>query len=130
MPALMSARAQAVWGELAPQLLELGTLTIADGVALEILCNQIANLRDAQADIDTNGQIENTKHGRRKNPACNVVNESAKQVRALLGEFGLTPAARAGIPSTNPAHANLLEQWLLDDMQTERNADTDTANLV
>lgn len=129
MPPFMSQRAQGVWNELAPLLLELGTLTVVDGVALEALCNQIVYLREAQHSIDTEGILVTTQHGPRKNPACNVANESLKQVRSLLGEFGLTPAARARIPSTNPAHGNLLEQWLADDARTERNG-PDTQSLV
>lgn len=121
MPAMMSARAQQVWADLAPLLLQLGTLSVADGVALEALCNQIVYLREAQKSIDTDGIIVQTQHGPRKNPAINVADGSLKQVRALLGEFGLTPSARARIKSNNPEHDNVLDQLLAAGARLERN---------
>lgn len=100
-PAYFSTKARAVWHELAPLLLNLGTLSTADGVALEALCNQIVYLRMAQESIDKDGIILQSKYGPVKNPAVNIADITLKQIRSLLGEFGLTPAARTRIQSNN-----------------------------
>jgi len=112
MPVFMSQPAQQVWRDLAPLLLQLGTLSLADGVALEALCNQIVYMRIAQESIDRDGILIETKNGPRKNPAMNVADGTLKQIRALLGEFGLTPASRTRIQSNNPEAATALEQIL------------------
>jgi P27 family predicted phage terminase small subunit len=121
MPTFLSAKAQGVWHELAPLLVDLGTLTIADGIALEALANTIVTLRAAQDSIDTDGIIIDSPQGKKKNPACNVADASLKQVRSLLGEFGLTPASRTRIKSNNPEHGSALDQFLAEDDTEERN---------
>lgn len=102
MPPFLSVRAQDVWNSAVPVLLKLGTLTVADGDALTAYCETYVTWRLAQESIDKDGIIVDTPHGKKKNPAVSVADGALKQLRSLMGEFGLTPASRTRIQSNNP----------------------------
>jgi P27 family predicted phage terminase small subunit len=112
MPTFLSARAQQVWIETVPVLLQLGTLTTADGDALTAYCETYVTWRMAQESIDKDGIIIDSPQGKRKNPAVNVADSSLKQLRSLMGEFGLTPASRTRIKSNNPEAQSVFSRLL------------------
>lgn len=83
-PWLTTPAAVAEWDRLAPRLFKLGLLTEVDGEALALLC---AHLADAG---------EQVKMGRPVDPRLTA------EIRQFLGRFGLTPADRSKVTSTNP----------------------------
>jgi len=113
MPTDLSKAAKKVWKVMVPVLLKLGTLTSADGDALAAYCEAKVTWRMAQDAIETHGIIVSTTQGQSKNPACTVSNEALKNMRALMSEFGLTPASRTKIqvhtPDTDSPLSRLLD---------------------
>ena len=107
VPEHLSPAARREWPKLAPMLLRLKILTEADHVALALICQQIAQVDEASRLIRKGGVLVKKKILDRKgktiattlvlNPALKVQYESTKHLKALLTEFGLTPASRAKV---------------------------------
>jgi P27 family predicted phage terminase small subunit len=102
MPLDLSPAAQMVWQELVPVLLSMGTLTTSDGDALAALCVQKALYQEAVEHYTRNGLVIQSSQGMKKNPAVTIADAALKQYRALLGEFGMTPASRTRIQADHP----------------------------
>ncbi len=112
MPADLSQAAKKVWKQTVPVLLELGTLTTADGDALASYCQAKVMWQLAQASIDKDGIIIQSSQGLKKNPAVTVADTAMKTMRALMGEFGLTPASRTKIETNAPDKESPLTKLL------------------
>jgi phage terminase small subunit len=82
-PPGLSSAAKAEWDALAPVLTAMGALTAADGPALAILCELLAEFRRLAAQGKPSSRI-------------------AGEVRQYFSRFGMTPADRARI-GTAPA---------------------------
>lgn len=94
MPRDLSAAAATEWRRMARLL--TGKLNQLDEVALTVLCTSFADYREAQRQVDEHGTVVLGTTGQPiKNPYCLVLKESWERIRPLLGEFGLSPAARA-----------------------------------
>ncbi len=102
-PAYLTPGATEAWRRLAPVLSAMGVLTVADGMAFESLCEAYADVRAARAAIEVHGdtvyETRNIQDGvmRRPHPEVAQLAEAEKRLRGLLGEFGLTPAARSKV---------------------------------
>ncbi|HEY2467994.1 MAG TPA: phage terminase small subunit P27 family [Terracidiphilus sp.] len=112
MPSDLSELEQHYWNRLVPLLTALGTLTTDNEDVLRALCQELTKKQMAWEQIIARGIVIESPQGMKTNPACNVHDKAQKQVRVLLGEFGLTPSARTRLRSVNPAHASLLDQIL------------------
>jgi P27 family predicted phage terminase small subunit len=107
MPDGLSEAAQAEWNHIAPILLKLGVLTVADGATLAAYCQSRADWLAAQAEIEqygvtveepiTNRAGEIVGHRRKKNPAVTVASDAKKLMRAFASDLGLSPAARTRV---------------------------------
>jgi len=99
MPKGLSRRARAEWRVLSEQLLQMGVLAEVDGVALGLLCNDIAELERVQSDLSKTGYlIKNPGTNRiRVNPLVQVVSDLSRRVLVGLREFGLSPASRSRV---------------------------------
>ena len=96
--AWMSADAKRVWSSLAKQLWQLGVLTEVDYDSFAVFCEAVVHHRQACRLVDASAVLVADQHGNlRKNPALQVVRDSASILRGMAQEFGLTPSARAGI---------------------------------
>lgn len=94
-PRGLSPGARAEWRHTVPLLDELGVLAAVDRTALEIYCETVATWREATRLLRANGLLVRGDKGRTvKNPAAQIVRDSAGIIRGYLNEFGLTPAAR------------------------------------
>ena len=98
-PKFLNRRAKAVWRKLVEQLLGLGVLSPADGIALEMLCTDIAELEKVFAQLTRTGYLVVDPNSRRirQNPLVGLVAELNKRVMIGLREFGLTPSARSRV---------------------------------
>lgn len=101
-PKGLSRRARAEWRVLSEQLLQMGVLAEVDGVALGLLCNDIAELERVQGDLSRTGYlIKNPGTNRiRVNPLVQVVSDLSRRVLVGLREFGLSPASRSRVETT------------------------------
>lgn len=121
MPLDLSLAAQWVWKEMVPILHEMGTLTTSDGEALAAYCETKVTWRMAQNSIELDGIVIESTQGRKKNPAVTVADSSLKQMRSLMGEFGMTPASRTKIRSESPDADSPLEQLLREGTKAKSN---------
>lgn len=95
-PEWISEDAQAEWKRLAPELEHMGLLTVVDGIAFSILCQEISIYKAATKEINENLFVQAYKK-KAKNPAIQVARDAANLIKAFCAEFGLTPSARAGL---------------------------------
>src|SRR3569623_481106 len=99
-PAILSERARGAWDSISPELIKMGVLTTADGMALTGLCEAYADWLDAIDAIKRDGLTYETTNQQgetliKANPAVAMKSNAVRRIRAWLIEFGLTPAARS-----------------------------------
>jgi len=113
----LDARAQAAWDHMAPRLHERGLLTAAYGPALGLVARAMGDLEEAKARLtDTGGPVIEGRLGNRvTNPWAHEYQRASTNLRHLLTEFGLTPAARLKVqasPTKPPKGKDPMEEIL------------------
>jgi P27 family predicted phage terminase small subunit len=103
-PAHLSERGREIWGWATSVLDRMAVLTEADPLALERLCETLVEIEELKDDIREHGRYQQveTKVGgvmERARPAVGMLQDADRRVRAWLTEFGLTPSARARVPT-------------------------------
>lgn len=95
-PAHLSARSAAVWREVAPMLRSIQVLTVADLLALEVLCDQVADYRHARAQVGDDFVGHSPKTGAQMlNQWLVAAQMTAKHAEQLMSRFGMDPQSRA-----------------------------------
>lgn len=101
MPAHLSARAKAAWKSIGPELERMGVLTLADGKALELLCDAYAEYRAARDTVERDGLTYESvsEHGSmwRARPEVAIASDAWRRIASMLREFGLTPSSRTKV---------------------------------
>lgn len=96
--------ASELWDQLAPQLHNMGVLTVVDGIAFAAFCFAYARWRRAEEDLGrlsdqdpaTHGVLIQTRNGNAvQNPLVGVANVSRRDMLRAASELGLTPASRS-----------------------------------
>jgi P27 family predicted phage terminase small subunit len=92
------------WDFLAPQLHQMGVLTLVDGSVLEGFCRHYSRAVQADRAIDKFGMIVETPFGPKLNPAVRVSRESWTVLNQLSAKLGLSPSdrARLSVPEKAP----------------------------
>lgn len=89
------------WNEFGKILTEMRVLTVADGPALEQLVSEYVEILDHRAKLKKSRfQTIRTTNGSKKtivHPAQYLLSDAEKRFRAMLEQFGLTPAARSRV---------------------------------
>lgn len=94
-PAGLNRRAVAAWTALCTELAALGLLAKTDGAMLEAASVAISRAREARAKVNRDGILAFGSQGQAVvHPAVKLERELWEQARRLLGELGLSPAAR------------------------------------
>jgi P27 family predicted phage terminase small subunit len=106
-PAWLTPAAQEEWHRIVPELERIGVLTQVDGTALASYCMTYSRWIQAEQEISEYGILlhdpvfdkEGQQIGERlkKNPACTAAMSLQKELRSLLGLFGLDPTSRTRI---------------------------------
>ena len=101
-PDWMPDEVKSIFNELALHFADMRVLGQADGKALELLADAYHEYRTARQFIHENGETYEspTKDGGkivRAYPQVNIASDAFKRVRAMLIEFGATPAARSRV---------------------------------
>lgn len=114
-PRWLSAAARKHWKEIATHLDEMGVLSHADGTALALLVDTLAEWIGARKVIEAEGATYTTVNEagsemHRARPEVGIASDAWKRVKAMLIEFGLTPAARAKVERI-PATAAENDPW-------------------
>jgi P27 family predicted phage terminase small subunit len=101
-PAWLQGDAVTEWRRLAPVLRRLGLLTEIDGGALAQYCALWARWREAERELAKTGMvIKGTKGFPILSPYVGVAHRTLVELRAMLVQFGMTPAARSRV-KTDP----------------------------
>jgi P27 family predicted phage terminase small subunit len=114
MPARLLVEPAAVekWNELVPLLLNLGTLTLADGEALATLCEVYAAAQACLLELRATGPVMRTDLGGVKpNPAGPLYRGLVSLQASLMNEFGLTPTSRARLGGKEEKPADEVEEF-------------------
>lgn len=117
-PEWLPAEGQAFWMELAPMLTGMRVLTEADRPALVLLCDVYAEWREAREVVRKEGATYEavTESGFmwRKRPEVSIAADAWRRMRAMLIEFGMTPAARSRITARDdePGEDDPVDAWL------------------
>ncbi|MBC7570779.1 MAG: phage terminase small subunit P27 family [Spirosoma sp.] len=109
-PEWLPDEVKTIFNELALHFADMRVLGQADGKALELLADAYHEYRTARQFIYENGSTYEspTKDGGRivrAYPQVNIASDAFKRVRAMLIEFGATPAARGkvdALPAPKP----------------------------
>lgn len=107
-PAHLSAKAKTAWRAVVPILQHMRILTVADGLALEGLCEAYADLHTARASLKKRGARTysfETKTGEtvfRSYPEVAQAADADRRFRSWLVSFGLTPADRSRVVAAAP----------------------------
>lgn len=121
-PPHLRPEAARVWGDLCQVLEGMGVLTLADGVALEMLCEAYADWRDARDQIEIHGltqvrwMVDPEGHmvvgGIAPRPEVAMADKAWRRFHAMVAEFGLTPSSRTRVRAEKPAEVDPLEALL------------------
>lgn len=116
-PAHLSPKAKTAFKNVCDLLEGMGVLTIADGLALEMMCDAYAEWRDLRKIIDTEGatyKVIGTSGDEmvKARPEVAMASDAWKRVKAMASEFGLTAASRTKLQTAEPESVDPLEEFL------------------
>lgn len=101
MPEFLEGMAQECWDQLVPLIDGMNVLTLADEVALSMLCKTYANWRRAEALLEKHGDVYpirddagNVKY-LQQSPYVSIARNNLLALKGMLEQFGLTPSARS-----------------------------------
>lgn len=101
-PDWLSPRARAYWAEVGDVLLAMKVCTVADGLALQLLTEALAEWAEARQQVRKRGLTYDTTTVtggtmRRPNPEVAIAADAWRRAMTMLGQFGLTPASRSKV---------------------------------
>jgi P27 family predicted phage terminase small subunit len=97
-PKYLQGEAQKQYKKMAKKLARIGLMTELDDLALSMLCQGWQEYLDNTEQVKKSGMLVKSPNGFPVlNPYLIAANQALKKVRALLAEFGMTPASRSRI---------------------------------
>jgi len=101
-PEWLSTRAKQYWAEIGAVLLQMKLCTMADGPAMQLLTEALAEWAEARQAVYREGLVYETmtESGslmRRANPEVAQAADAMRRAMRMLTEFGLTPASRSKV---------------------------------
>lgn len=96
-PSHLSDRSAAVWRDVAPMLRRLQVLTVADVIALEMLCDAVADYRLARSELGDDFVSMSAKGSEMISQWLVAKQMSSKRAEAFMGKFGMDPASRSRV---------------------------------
>lgn len=101
-PDWLSERARTYWQEIGDVLLHMKLVTVADGPAMQLLVESLAEWAEARQAVHRLGLVyemetEGGQTMRRPNPEVAQASDAMKRALRMLTEFGLTPASRGKV---------------------------------
>ena len=118
-PVKLAGEALTMWKVCCKRLAELGVLADTDGYALTTLCLEWQRYINAIQKLAIKARSDKVlvqgDRGDRRSPYATEADNAFGHVRALLKEFGLTPAARAEVEARHPGETDPLAALLADE---------------
>jgi len=103
-PPELSNEARKEWSRIAPVLIRMGLLTDADRAALAAYCSLYAEFIQAELAIRELGSTFTTPNGHvQVRPEVSIRKHAIAGMSPYLSRFGLSPADRAGLETTDAA---------------------------
>lgn len=96
-PPHLAPRSAEVWKQLAPMLRRLQVLTEADVIALEMLCDSVADYRLARAELGDDFVRHTDKGGQMVSQWLVAKQMSSKRAEAFMSKFGMDPVSRSKV---------------------------------
>ena len=118
MPSGMCSQAKREWKRIVPLLLDLGTLTQVDGVALHMYCEAYATYIEVTKLIRAEGLTyvadgAGSSNMKRPHPALTIQNEAERKMRSFMEAFGMSAGSRSRIKVDRPSNvANPVEKFM------------------
>jgi P27 family predicted phage terminase small subunit len=96
-PDWLDALAREEWARVRVVVEGMGVATRADSAGAALYCHHFSVWRRAWQTIDREGMTIETDTTVKSHPAVGIANTAAREMAKLLGQFGMTPSARAGL---------------------------------
>lgn len=113
MPRHLNESAQREWKRIVKELRAMNLLTHADGDSIALYASSYALWIEASAKLASEGMVVYTEKGYPVlNPHLSVINSAVRTMKALLIEFGMTPAARSRISIPNQNQNDEFDDFL------------------
>ncbi len=126
-PSWITGAAKEAWESIGELLDARRVLTVADGVALALLCQNYADFVRLRLEVIEEGEVYETETASgdkmlRPNPKVAFRDNTEKRLRASLVDFGLNPSARSKIDLPTPVstRGNRFAQFSTIDDPIER----------
>lgn len=110
IPRPLTTDARKEWNRVAPILLELGTLTPADGAALATYCETLERYRDCQKQVKAQGMTVRTTQGYSAHPLLLEMRTCQRFMRDFENDFGMRHYARTRI-KTKPKEEKAIDPF-------------------
>ncbi|MGY2133642.1 phage terminase small subunit P27 family [Hymenobacter sp. HD11105] len=120
-PAWLSPAAKEYWGEIGAVLLSMKLVTAAEGPALMLLTDALAEWVGARKVVLKSGRTYKamTEHGfiMRPRPEVAIASDAWKRAMRMLVEFGLTPASRSKVSAIGEKEGKDPFAQMMEDMK-------------
>lgn len=94
-PPGLSERSAAVWREVAPMLRQIQVLTVADRIALELLCDAVADYRLAREKCGDDFVAISARGSEMLSQWLVAKLSASKRAEGLMSRFGMDPVSRS-----------------------------------
>lgn len=119
-PTWLSPKAKQAWKEMGVLLDGMRVLNLEDKLALELLCHTYSIWRTASNVINRRGPTggltykAKTEHGERTlaRPEVAIESDAWRRIKAMLSEFGLTPATRTKVKASPAGRGSALDDFM------------------
>lgn len=116
-PKYFDKRGRYWFKKIGEELNALGVMSQLDAKALELLIEAYVEYRHHCEILDSEGYTYNTTSMtgdiiKKAHPAAAMKSDAFKRIRSMLGEFGMTPAARTKVTINTPAEEDPFEAFL------------------
>ena len=115
-PKHLDGYAKDCWDELAPMLVNMKILTVADGKAFELLCTTFSNWKRSEEMLNKHGDVypirdsNNQVKYLQQSPYVAMARNFGKAFKDMLCEFGLTPSARSRVIASADNQSNKADE--------------------
>jgi P27 family predicted phage terminase small subunit len=101
-PSFLDRDARDEWDRIMPELLRLGIITKIDGSALAAYCINYSRWKKAEEALAKKTKLtKTTKQGTWAVAEVKIAREAMQQMKLFAAEFGLTPASRSRIATSD-----------------------------
>ena len=107
MPATLSDGAKDIWRTLAPELVNMGVLSIVDGGLFACYCTALADFNAANEVLAREGYLVESPNGYQvQHPMLSIRKNAAREIARIAPEFGLSPSSRTRVHAEPPTPAD------------------------